>query len=377
MAGSTRRILTVFGTRPEAIKLAPVLRLCAAPETGLESIVCVTSQHKEMLVQVLELFGITPDYDLGVMEDDQDLFDLNSKIIIGMRGVLEDSRPHMVLVQGDTSTAFLAALAAYYKRVPVAHVEAGLRTGDKYNPFPEELNRTFISSITDIHFAPTERAKKNLLDEHVSLDNIFITGNTVIDALNITVEKVKHRAPADYPCLDGIDFAKRIVLVTGHRRENFGEGLRNICAALTALAENHDDIVIVYPVHFNPNVRKEVMKTLDSVPNIRLKEPMNYEEFVYLMNRSHLILTDSGGIQEEAPSLGKPVLVMRRATERPEAIEAGTAVLVGTDTANIVEQTERLLSDDKAYREMASAGNPYGDGTAAEKIVAALTKLTP
>ncbi len=369
---TTRKILTVFGTRPEAIKLAPLVLGCASQLSELQSIVCVTSQHREMLRQVLELFNIKPDYDLGIMEEDQDLFDITSKIILKLRSVLEECRPDIVIIQGDTSTAFLAALAAFYMRIPVAHVEAGLRTRDKHNPFPEELNRTFISSIADYHFAPTEQAKKNLLDEQVPEEKIFVTGNTVIDALTLTLSIQRKEKPVSQKNFGGIDFGKRILLVTGHRRESFGEGLRNICAGLKKLAENHNDVEIVYPVHLNPNVRKEVMKALKGIPNVHLKEPMDYGKFVYLMDRCYLILTDSGGIQEEAPSLGKPVLVMRNATERPEAVQAGTAILVGTETQAIVEQTERLLEDQTAYKKMASAENPFGDGKATERIIAIL-----
>ncbi len=372
MVNRTRKILTVFGTRPEAIKLAPLVLGCASKPYGLDISICVTSQHKEMLTQVLDLFNISPDYDLDIMEKDQDLFDITSKVILRLRQVLEECRPDVVIVQGDTSTAFLGALAAFYMKIPVGHVEAGLRTRDKYNPFPEELNRTFISSLTDFHFAPTEHAKRNLLDEQVPEERIFVTGNTVIDALMLTLSIQKTVKPVGQERFSGVDFSKRIVLVTGHRRESFGEGFRNICTALRTIAESHDDIEIVYPVHLNPNVRSTVMETLKGLPNIHLKEPMNYEEFVYLMDHCYLILTDSGGVQEEAPSIGKPVLVMRNTTERPEAISAGTAILVGTETRTIVEQTERLLNDEEAYKQMASIRNPYGDGKAAERIIEVL-----
>jgi len=372
----TKKILTVFGTRPEAIKLAPLVLGCASKPYGLDISVCVTSQHKEMLTQVLDLFNIRPDYDLDIMEKDQDLFDITSKIILRLRQVLEEFRPDVVVVQGDTSTAFLGALAAFYMKIPVGHVEAGLRTRDKYNPFPEELNRSFISSLTDLHFAPTEHAKRNLLDEQVPEERIFVTGNTVIDALMLTLSIQRTVKPVGQKNFRGVDFSKRIVLVTGHRRESFGKGFRNICTALRAIAESHDDIEIVYPVHLNPNVRSTVMETLKGLPNIHLKEPMNYAEFVYLMDHCYLILTDSGGVQEEAPSIGKPVLVMRNTTERPEAIQAGTAILVGTEAKAIVEQTERLLENEDVYKQMASVKNPYGDGKAAERIIEVLGRNT-
>ena len=372
MSNQTRKILTIFGTRPEAIKLAPLVLGCASKPYGLDISICVTSQHKEMLTQVLDIFNISPDYDLDIMEKDQDLFDITSKVILRLRHVLEECQPDVVIVQGDTSTAFLGALAAFYMKIPVGHVEAGLRTRDKYNPFPEELNRTFISSLTDFHFAPTEHAKRNLLDEQVPEERIFVTGNTVIDALMLTLNIQRTVKPVGQEKFSGVDFSKRIVLVTGHRRESFGEGFRNICTALRTIAESHDDIEIVYPVHLNPNVRSTVMETLKDLPNIHLKEPMNYEEFVYLMDHCYLILTDSGGVQEEAPSIGKPVLVMRNTTERPEAIRAGTAILVGTETGAIVERTERLLNDEGAYKQMASIRNPYGDGKAAERIIEVL-----
>lgn len=367
------RILTVFGTRPEAIKMAPVvnaLRNCAdvRPE------VCVTAQHRQMLDQVLELFEIKPQYDLNIMKPGQDLTDITSNILLGMRGLLKRERYDMLLVHGDTTTTMAAALAAFYEKVPVGHVEAGLRTGDFYAPWPEEMNRSLVGRIATLHFAPTERSRQSLLREGIAEANIFVTGNTVIDALQEVVEKLRIDSSLSATLDQRFDFLsrnKRLILVTGHRRENFGSGFERICQALRTLS-TRGDVEIVYPVHLNPSVQEPVRRILGDAPNVHLIEPLDYLPFVYLMNRSHLIITDSGGVQEEAPSLGKPVLVMRDTTERPEAVEAGTVQLVGTDEAKIVQQANHLLDNRVAYEAMARAMNPYGDGQASGRILAAL-----
>lgn len=364
------RVLTVFGTRPEAIKMAPVV-LALARTPGIEARVCVTAQHRGMLDQALSLFGIRPDYDLDVMQANQSLNHITTAVLNGMDGVLADFAPDRVLVHGDTTTTFAASLAAFYRKVPVGHVEAGLRTGDVYAPWPEEMNRRLADAIADLYFAPTESAARNLKAEGRPAGRILVTGNTVIDALLHVVgllhgdADLTRRIAAQFPFLD---HGRRLVLVTGHRRENFGEGFERICTALAELAER-PDVQVVYPVHLNPNVREPVNRILGDHPNVRLLEPLDYLPFVHLMDRAHLIVTDSGGIQEEAPSLGKPVLVMRDVTERPEAVEAGTVRLVGTDGAAIVREATRLLDDEDAYRTMSRAHNPYGDGHAAERIV--------
>ncbi|MEO5337274.1 MAG: UDP-N-acetylglucosamine 2-epimerase (non-hydrolyzing) [Magnetospirillum sp. WYHS-4] len=364
------RVLTVFGTRPEAIKMAPVV-LALARTPGIDAAVCVTGQHRGMLDQVLTLFGIRPDYDLDIMQANQGLGHITTAVLTGMEKVLAQFRPDRVLVHGDTTTTFAAALASFYQKVPVGHVEAGLRTGNVHAPWPEEMNRRLADSIADLYFAPTERAAENLRAENRPADRILVTGNTVIDALQHVVgmlrddRHLRDRLEGLFPFLNS---DRRLVLVTGHRRENFGEGFERICKALACLAER-PDIQIVYPVHLNPNVREPVERILHKHPNIHLLEPLDYLPFVYLMERAHLIVTDSGGIQEEAPSLGKPVLVMREVTERPEAVEAGTVRLVGTDSAAIVAESVRLLDDRTAYDAMGRAHNPYGDGRAAERIV--------
>jgi len=368
-----KKILIIFGTRPEAIKMAPVVeRLKNEPAFDVK--VCVTAQHRQMLDQVLELFGIRPDFDLNLMQPGQDLTDITSNVILGMRGVLRQWRPDWVLVHGDTTTTFAAALAAYYEKIPVGHVEAGLRTGDIYSPWPEEMNRRLAGAITSLHFAPTDRARENLLRENVPADRIIVTGNTVIDALL----EVAHQVRSDGALRQELenrfaflDSEKRLVLVTGHRRENFGEGFERICRALRTLGAR-DDVEILYPVHLNPNVQEPVHRILADSPCVHLIEPLDYLPFVYLMDRSYLIITDSGGVQEEAPSLGKPVLVMRDTTERPEAVDAGTVKLVGTDEAAIIGEASLLLDDPHAYARMAMAHNPYGDGKAAGRIAAAL-----
>ncbi len=367
-----KRILVVFGTRPEAIKLAPVIhRLQASPERYITRI-CVTAQHREMLDQVLTLFRIRTHHDLNVMQMGQSLEDVTSRVLLGMKGVLESERPDMMLVQGDTTTVMAAALAAFYAGVPVGHVEAGLRTWDKRSPFPEEINRVLASHLADLHFAPTEQARRNLLREGISPARIIVTGNTVIDALfhvRSTVARAHGKFARMFP---GIDFSARMILVTGHRRENFGEGFLNICRAIRTVAADHPDVEIVYPVHLNPNVQKPVRSLLGRLANVHLLGPQPYLPFVFLMNASTVILTDSGGVQEEAPSLGKPVLVMRNHTERPEAVRAGTVRLVGTSSRKIVGEIERLLTDRKAYLRMSRAHNPYGDGRASGRIVRAL-----
>ncbi|WP_133511741.1 non-hydrolyzing UDP-N-acetylglucosamine 2-epimerase [Candidatus Thiosymbion oneisti] len=367
------RVLMVIGTRPEAIKMAPVVQALAAEEV-ITGRVCVTAQHRQMLDQVLQLFAICPNYDLDLMQPDQALTDLTAEVLLGLRPVLQDCKPNLVLVQGDTTTTWAAALVAFYQRIPVGHVEAGLRTGSRYAPWPEEMNRRLTGRLAELHFAPTERARLNLLREGVKDTSITVTGNTVIDALLDVVQRLRtdpvlrHRVEAPF---DFLDPARRLILVTGHRRENFGAGFERICRALATLAQR-PDIQILYPVHLNPNVQEPVRRLLGGVDNIHLIAPLDYLPFVALMDRAYLLLTDSGGIQEEAPALGKPVLVMRDTTERPEAIAAGTARLVGTDAAAIVAEATRLLDDEHAYRAMSHAHNPYGDGHAAARIAATL-----
>ncbi|MGL4860270.1 MAG: non-hydrolyzing UDP-N-acetylglucosamine 2-epimerase [Enterobacteriaceae bacterium] len=369
------KVLTVFGTRPEAIKMAPLVR-ALAQDAAFETKVCVTAQHRQMLDQVLKLFQITPDFDLDIMRPGQDLSDITCRILQGMKPVLSGFKPDVVLVHGDTTTTMATSLAAFYQRIPVGHVEAGLRTGELYSPWPEEANRTLTGHLALYHFAPTERARDNLLRESIPAGQIFVTGNTVIDALLTVRDDILHDQQLHdtmirrYPFLQQTD--KKIVLVTGHRRESFGEGFERICTALAGIARAHPEVHVVYPMHFNPNVREPVRRILGDVDSVSLIEPLDYQPFVYLMNRSYLILTDSGGIQEEAPSLGKPVLVMRDTTERPEAVDAGTVRLVGTCSETIIEQVTRLLSDEQAYHAMARAHNPYGDGQACQRIVAAL-----
>lgn len=365
-----KKALIVFGTRPEAIKMAPVVKQMKT-HFGGEVRVCVTAQHRQMLDQVLNLFGIVPDYDLNLMKPGQDLTDITANVLTALRSVLDDYASDVVLVHGDTTTTFAASLAAYYKKISVAHVEAGLRTGNPYSPWPEEVNRKLTGAIAAFHFAPTVTSRDNLLRESVDAGSIFVTGNTVIDALLEVVNKID----TDHELKVGLErqFAflspeKRIILITGHRRENFGKGFEEICLALAQLA-TRSDVELVYPVHLNPNVQEPVHRLLGHIPNVHLIEPLDYLPFVYLMNRSYLIITDSGGIQEEAPSLGKPVLVIRDTTERPEAVEAGTVKLVGTDAETIFRETSRLLDDVMAYQSMAFAHNPYGDGCAAKRIV--------
>ena len=363
------KILSVFGTRPEAIKMAPVVK-ALAEDPSFDAKVCVTAQHRQMLDQVLELFAIQPDFDLDLMKADQTLGDITGNVLHGMEGIFAQWQPDMVLVHGDTTTTLAAALSSYYAKVPVGHVEAGLRTGDKYSPWPEEMNRHLAGALADVHFSPPEKARENLLHEGIAPESIHVTGNTVNDALLTVEERIRSdadlrgRLERHFPFLDP---QKYLVLVTGHRRENFGSGFENICQAIATLARR-DDVQVVYPVHLNPHVQEPVRRILSDLSNVFLLKPQDYLSFVYLMHRCTLVLTDSGGIQEEAPSLGKPVLVMRDTTERPEALEAGTALLVGTDRARIVREVSRLLDAPEAYRTMAEAHNPYGDGTAARRI---------
>ncbi len=368
------KVLTVFGTRPEAIKMAPLVH-ALAKDPYFEAKVCVTAQHREMLDQVLNLFSIVPDYDLDIMQPGQGLTEITCRILEGLKPILTSFKPDVVLVHGDTTTTIAASLAAFYQRIPVGHVEAGLRTGDLSSPWPEEANRTLTGHLAMYHFAPTQNARQNLLRENIADKQIFVTGNTVIDALFwvrdtvLNNENLHSELAARYPFLDE---SKKLVLVTGHRRESFGQGFEQICHALVDIAAKHQDVQIVYPVHLNPNVSEPVNRILGHVKNIILIEPQDYLPFLWLMTKAWLILTDSGGIQEEAPSLGKPVLVMRETTERPEAIEAGTVRLIGTDRQRIVEEVTRLLQDNDAWQAMSRAHNPYGDGQACELILHAL-----
>lgn len=368
------KVLTVFGTRPEAIKMAP-LALKLQDDPRFEARVCVTAQHREMLDQVLSLFELTPDYDLNLMKPGQDLTDVTTGILQGMKNVLAEAKPDIVLVHGDTATTFAATLAAYYQQIPVGHVEAGLRTGNLYSPWPEEANRKLTGALAERHFSPTETSKQNLLNEGVSEEKITVAGNTVVDALLEVVRKLdvdQSLSEGLSANFDFLDENRKLILVTGHRRESFGGGFERICQALADTAKTHPDVQIVYPVHLNPNVREPVNRLLNGVDNIHLIEPLDYLPFVYLMNKANIILTDSGGIQEEAPSLGKPVLVMRDTTERPEAVAAGTVKLVGTDVRTITRELTSLLTDGEAYKKMSFAHNPYGDGEACNRIMDAL-----
>ncbi|HAS8124067.1 TPA: UDP-N-acetylglucosamine 2-epimerase (non-hydrolyzing) [Vibrio vulnificus] len=373
---SKKKVLTVFGTRPEAIKMAPLVHALAADER-FEAKCCVTAQHREMLDQVLELFEITPDYDLNLMKAGQTLNEVTSRILLELKPVLQEFKPDVVLVHGDTATTFAASLAAYYEQIAVGHVEAGLRTGNIYSPWPEEANRKLTGALTKYHFAPTETSQENLLQENYPEESIFVTGNTVIDALLMVKEKIEQDADlkatlaAQFPYLDK---SKKLILVTGHRRESFGGGFERICEALAQTAKQHPEVQILYPMHLNPNVREPVNRILGSVENVLLIEPQQYLPFIYLMDRAHIILTDSGGIQEEAPSLGKPVLVMRDTTERPEAVCAGTVKLVGTDVNRITSELNILLMSEYEYKRMSFSHNPYGDGKACVRILHQLAK---
>jgi len=371
------KILSVFGTRPEAIKMAPVVNVLNQT-AGIESQVCVTAQHRQMLDQVLHLFDISPDHDLNIMKPGQDLTDITANILLGLRSILKAQRFDMVLVHGDTTTAMAASLAAFYEKLPVTHVEAGLRTGNIYAPWPEEINRSIVGRIAKLHFAPTQLARQNLLNEGVADEAIHVTGNTVIDALHQVASKIKGDAALQVHFARQFSFlnpSKRMVLVTGHRRENFGDGFERVCTALARLSER-GDIQVVYPVHLNPAVQEPVRRILGQATNVHLIEPQDYLPFVYLMTQAHLIITDSGGVQEEAPSLGIPVLVMRDTTERPEAVAAGTVKLVGTDQETILRETQILLDDPSAYELMSRAHNPYGDGKAADRICKYLINLS-
>ncbi len=368
------KILSIFGTRPEAIKMAPIVR-ALNKHADFTSIICVTAQHRQMLDQVLKLFEITPDYDLNIMSPGQDLFDVTSKALLGLRDVIRKEKPDRVLVQGDTTTCFAGALAAFYENVKIGHIEAGLRTGNLRAPFPEEANRAMVSRIADLHFAPTEGSKSNLLQEGIQEQAIIVTGNTVIDALLWVRDKVTSYPDSIWQELFGesllntiTDKKRKLILITGHRRENFGQGFENLCRAIKELATKHPDWDFIYPVHLNPNVQKPVNEILSDLNNAHLIPPLDYAPFVWLMDQSDLILTDSGGVQEEAPSLGKPVLVMREVTERPEAVDAGTVKLVGTDKCVIVANVEDVLTSDSVYQAMSRAHNPYGDGLSVQRI---------
>lgn len=369
-----KKILFVFGTRPEAIKMAPVIK-AFKDEKIFDTKVCVTGQHRQMLDQVLDIFDIKPDYDLNIMELGQDLFDITANVLSGMKNVLSEYSPDLVLVHGDTSTTSATAIAAFYQKIKVGHIEAGLRTGNIYSPWPEEVNRQISGVIANYHFAPTSTSMENLLKENKNKENILVTGNTVIDALFLVLDKIEKDAKLKNTILKSIsdqyrfNSDKKIILVTGHRRENFGEGFTNICKALKKIADDNHDVDIVYPVHLNPNVQKPVKNILSNSKNIYLINPLSYENFIYLMSKSYFIITDSGGVQEEAPSLGKPVLVLRNTTERPEALEAGTVKLVGTNFEAIVNESQKFLDDEKEYKKMSKAHNPYGDGSASKRIV--------
>ena len=364
-----KKISFIFGTRPEAIKLGPLI-LAVKKHPLLDAHVCVTGQHREMLEQVLEVFGVRPDVDLGLMKHNQTLGGLTARAIAAIDGYLREEKPDMVLIQGDTTTVFCAALCAFYARIPIGHVEAGLRTWNKYSPFPEEVNRVLSTRLTDFHFAPTASARDNLIQEGVASHRVYVTGNTVIDALYLAMETVRHDPNMIFDAIPGLPpHGQELVLVTGHRRENFGEGFRNICRAIAFLAQRFPSVAFIYPVHLNPNVQDPVFSRLGDIRNVHLVKPLGYLPFIALMDRATIILTDSGGVQEEAPSLGKPVLVMRDTTERPEAVHSGAVRLVGTDTGSIIENVARLLTDRDAYNAMAHVVNPYGDGRAAERIV--------
>jgi len=369
-----KKVLLVFGTRPEAIKMAPLVK-AFENEPTIQSKVCVTAQHREMLDQVLDMFDIKPDYDLNIMKPGQDLFDVTSNVLLGLKDVLNDFNPNVVLVHGDTTTTSASSLAAFYNKIKVGHVEAGLRTGNIYSPWPEEANRQITGVLANYHFAPTTTSQNNLLKENKDSKNIIVTGNTVIDALFLALDKIEKDDELKTKIVNSINSQyeikedKKLILVTGHRRENFGDGFVNICEALKTLAINNPDVDIVYPVHLNPNVQKPVREILSDTKNVFLIDPLQYESFIYMMNKSYFIITDSGGVQEEAPSLGKPVLVMRDTTERPEAVEAGTVKLVGTNKETIIKEAQNLLDNTEEYNKMSKAHNPYGDGKACERIV--------
>lgn len=372
-----KKNLLIFGTRPEAIKMAPLVKTFQK-NTSFETKVCITAQHREMLDQVLDFFEIVPDYDLDLMKPNQNLYSLSADIITNLKPILEEFKPDYVYVHGDTTTTMASSIAAFYSGAQVCHVEAGLRTFNKRSPFPEEMNRSIAGRVSDYHFAPTQTSQQNLLNENISDKSIQITGNTVIDALHFSEKKVTSSTYSDEEVVKLktlVDVSKKLILVTGHRRENHGQGFINICTALKTIALNNPNTQIVYPVHLNPNVQKPVYELLEGIDNISLIAPLSYPGFVWLMSKSYLIITDSGGVQEEAPSLGKPVLVMRNTTERPEAVEAGTVLLVGTNTKKIVSEAQSLIDDKERYQKMSTLHNPYGDGTACEKIVEFIAKL--
>ncbi|NNC95038.1 MAG: UDP-N-acetylglucosamine 2-epimerase (non-hydrolyzing) [Chitinophagales bacterium] len=371
-----KKVLIVFGTRPEAIKMAPLVKAFLAQKDFFETKVCITAQHREMLDQVMDIFDIKADYDLDIMKPDQDLYEVSANILLAIKPVIKEFDPDIVFVHGDTSTTFITSLAAFYQKKKVAHIEAGLRTGNIYAPWPEEMNRRLTSAITHFHFAPTEMARQNLLEENIPEDKITVTGNTVIDALHIVIDRINkdenlRKATDEKLCKAGIklDSEKPFILVTGHRRENFGQGFIDICTSIKRLAEKYPDFDIVYPVHLNPNVQKPVYELLDGLSNVFLISPLEYLPFVHLMSKSHIILTDSGGVQEEGPSLGKPILVMRETTERPEAVDAGTVRLVGTDVEKIVNGISELIENKEEYEKMSRAHNPYGDGKASHRVI--------
>jgi UDP-N-acetylglucosamine 2-epimerase (non-hydrolysing) len=376
-----QKILIVIGTRPEAIKMAPLIKLLEHHSNYFDTQVCITAQHRQMLDQVLNTFDIKPSFDLDIMKHNQDLFSITSTMLAGIKSVLERFKPDLVLVHGDTTTTFCASLSAYYQQTPVGHVEAGLRTGNIYSPFPEEINRRLTGAIARYHFAPTDLAKHNLSREGIT-DGVYVTGNTVVDALFLSLDMISNdiklqEEVSAHIKKSGYDLARerKILLITGHRRENFGEGFRHICEAIITIAKKYPELDLVYPVHLNPNVKKPVFQMLDGYNNVFLTKPMDYLPFLYLMNRSLIVLTDSGGIQEEAPSLGKPVIVMRNTTERPEAVDAGTVILAGTDKQKIIDEVRKLLDNPDHYHRMSVAHNPYGDGKAAERILNILKSL--
>ena len=374
-----KKVLLVFGTRPEAIKMASLVK-AFEKESSVTLKVCVTAQHREMLDQVLEIFDIKPDYDLNLMKAGQDLYDITSNVLLGMKSVLDDFKPDIVLVHGDTTTTSATSLATFYQKIKLGHVEAGLRTNNLYNPWPEEANRQVTGVLSDYHFAPTQNSQENLLQENKKIENVIVTGNTVIDALFFVIEKIgknevlKNSIVSSINTQYKIDNSRKIILVTGHRRENFGQKFINICEALKTIALNNRDVDIVYPVHLNPNVQKPVKEILSGISNVYLIEPLQYEQFIYLMSKSYFLITDSGGVQEEAPSLGKPVLVLRDTTERPEALKAGTVKLVGTNRDIIVKEAQSLLDNYAIYEKMSKAHNPYGDGNASKRIVEFIMK---
>ncbi len=383
-----KKIMLVFGTRPEAIKMAPLVKEFQKHHEDIETLVCVTGQHRQMLDQVLDIFNIKPDYDLNIMKSGQDLYDVTSRVLLGMRDVLQATHPDAVLVHGDTTTSTVSAIAAFYQQIPVGHIEAGLRTHNIYSPWPEEMNRQITGRIASFNFAPTPLSRQNLLNEGIGDNNIMVTGNTVIDALHMVVKKIKGSHALNEQLAtqlksvgydtNRLNSNRRLVLITGHRRENFGDGFKHICHAIKTLSQNYPEVDFVYPMHLNPNVRKPIYEVFGTSPdrlgNLFFIEPLEYLSFVFLMEKAHIVLTDSGGIQEEAPGLGKPVLVMRNTTERPEAIDAGTVKLVGTDYEKIVNSVSLLLNDTNAYETMSKANNPYGDGHACERIVAHFIK---